>query len=93
MARSKRTAKGCGRSEGATRTWLGLATVAIMRDDAKGALAAYDALLAKHPSYAAGQLGRAWALAKLGKKDEARAGDRSRGGARCAEGQRRPTTR
>lgn len=52
---------------------IGLATVAIMRDDAKGALAAYDALVAKHPSYAAGHLGRAWALAKLGKKDEARA--------------------
>ena len=44
-----------------------------MRDDAKGALAAYDALVAKHPNYAAGQLGRAWALAKLGRKDEARA--------------------
>lgn len=52
---------------------IGLATVAIMRDDAKSALAAYDALVGKHPSYAAGQLGRAWALAKLGRKDEARA--------------------
>ena len=52
---------------------IGLATVAIMRDDAKGALAAYDALVAKHPNYAAGHLGRAWALAKLGKKDDARA--------------------
>jgi len=52
---------------------IGLATVAIMRDDAKGALAAYEALVAKHPSYAAGQLGRAWALAKLGRKDDARA--------------------
>ncbi len=52
---------------------IGLATVAVMRDDAKGALAAYDALVAKHPSYAAGQLGRAWALAKLGRKDDARA--------------------
>ncbi len=52
---------------------IGLATVAIMRDDAKGALAAYDLLVGKHPSYAAGQLGRAWALAKLGRKEEARA--------------------
>ena len=52
---------------------IGLATVAIMRDDPKAALAAYDALVAKHPNYAAGHLGRAWALAKLGKKDEARA--------------------
>jgi tetratricopeptide (TPR) repeat protein len=51
---------------------IGLATVAVMRDDAKGALAAYDALVAKHPNYAAGQLGRAWALAKLGRKGEAR---------------------
>ncbi len=52
---------------------IGLATVAVMRDDGKGALAAYDALVAKHPSYAAGQLGRAWALAKLGRRDDARA--------------------
>ena len=51
---------------------LGLATVAILRDDAAGALAAYDALVKKHPGYAAGELGRAWALAKLGRKDEAR---------------------
>ena len=52
---------------------LGLATVAVVREDARGALSAYDALVKKHPSYASGQLGRAWALAKLGKKDEARA--------------------
>ena len=51
---------------------LGLATVALVRDDAAGALAAYDALLKKHPGYAAGQLGRAYALAKLGRKEEAR---------------------
>ncbi len=51
---------------------LGLATVALLREDAAGALAAYDALVKKHPSYAAGQLGRAYALAKLGRKDEAR---------------------
>jgi tetratricopeptide (TPR) repeat protein len=52
---------------------IGLATVAILRDDAGGALAAYDALVKKHPAYAAGHLGRAWALAKLGRKNEARA--------------------
>jgi len=52
---------------------LGLATVAILRDDAAGALAAYDALCRKHPGYASGELGRAWALAKLGRKSEARA--------------------
>ena len=51
---------------------LGLATVALLRDDPAGALAAYDALVKKHPSYAAGELGRAWALAKLGRKSEAR---------------------
>ncbi len=52
---------------------IGLATVAIMRDDAQGALAAYDALVKRHPSYAAGHLGRAWALAKLGRKSDASA--------------------
>ncbi|HEX7602221.1 MAG TPA: tetratricopeptide repeat protein [Polyangiaceae bacterium] len=51
---------------------LGLATVAVTRDDAKGALLAYDALLAKHPRYGAGYLGRAWALARLGRKAEAK---------------------
>jgi len=51
---------------------LGLATVALVRDDPAGALAAYDALVRKHPGYAAGQLGRAYALAKLGRKEEAR---------------------
>ncbi|HEY1960348.1 MAG TPA: tetratricopeptide repeat protein [Polyangiaceae bacterium] len=52
---------------------LGLATVALMREDPAAALAAYDALVKKHPGYAAGELGRAWALAKLGRKNEARA--------------------
>ncbi len=52
---------------------LGLATVALLRDDPAGALAAYDALVKKHPGYAAGELGRAYALAKLGRKGEARA--------------------
>ncbi len=51
---------------------LGLATVAVVRDDPAGALAAYDRLLARKPGFAAGELGRAWALAKLGRKDEAR---------------------
>lgn len=52
--------------------WLGLATVAVMRGDGAKALAAYDAVLARRPRFAAAQLGRAWALAKLGRKDEAR---------------------
>ena len=52
--------------------WLGLSTVAALRDDAKGALEAYDAILALRPKFAAGELGRAWALGKLGRKDDAR---------------------
>jgi tetratricopeptide (TPR) repeat protein len=51
--------------------WLGLASVAVMTDDAKGALVAYTALLELRPNYGAAELGRAWALAKLGKPKEA----------------------
>jgi tetratricopeptide (TPR) repeat protein len=51
--------------------WLGLATVAVSRDDAAGALAAYERLLVLRPRFAAGELGRAWALAKLGRREEA----------------------
>jgi cytochrome c-type biogenesis protein CcmH/NrfG len=50
---------------------LGLATVAVVKDDAAAALAAYERLLARKPDFAAGELGRAWALAKLGRKAEA----------------------
>jgi Flp pilus assembly protein TadD len=53
--------------------WLGLATVALMRGDGAGALAAYDALLVLRPGFGSYELGRAWALAKLGRRDEARA--------------------
>jgi len=61
-----------------TENLLGLATVAVVRDDAAAALAAYDAIAVEKPSYAAAQLGRAWALAKLGRKAEAeRALDRA----------------
>ncbi|MBX3191426.1 MAG: tetratricopeptide repeat protein [Labilithrix sp.] len=55
-----------------TENLLGLATVAVVRDDAKAALSAYDRILARKPSYAAAELGRAWALAKLGRRDEAK---------------------
>jgi tetratricopeptide (TPR) repeat protein len=55
----------------APESWLGLATVAVSRGDAAGALAAYDRLLVLRPRFAAAELGRAWALAKLGRKDEA----------------------
>ncbi|HEY6460454.1 MAG TPA: tetratricopeptide repeat protein, partial [Polyangiaceae bacterium] len=51
--------------------WLGLATVAIVRGDASKALAAYDKVMALRPRFAAGEMGRAWALAKLGRKDDA----------------------
>ena len=62
----------------APESWLGLATVAVGRGDATGALAAYDHLLILRPRFAAAQLGRAWALAKLGRKPEAaRALDRA----------------
>jgi tetratricopeptide (TPR) repeat protein len=55
----------------APECWLGLATVAVVRGDGAAALAAYDRLMELRPRFAAGQLGRAWALAKLGRKDEA----------------------
>jgi len=58
--------------------WLGLATVAIGRGDARQALDAYDQVLVRSPRFGAAQLGRAWALARLGRKDEAaRALDRA----------------
>lgn len=56
----------------AAENLLGLATVAVLKEDAPAALAAYDALLAQRPRFGPGELGRAWALARLGKKDDAR---------------------
>ena len=50
---------------------LGLATVEVLRGDAAAALVAYDRLAKAKPQYAAAQLGRAWALAKLGRKADA----------------------
>jgi Flp pilus assembly protein TadD len=55
-----------------TENLLGLATVAVVRGDAKGALAAYDRILERKPAYSGAEMGRAWALAKLGRSDEAR---------------------
>ena len=54
-----------------TENLLGLATVAVVADDPKAALAAYDRVLVQKPKFAAAELGRAWALAKLGRKEEA----------------------
>lgn len=61
-----------------TENLLGLATVAVVRQDAPAALAAYDAIIARRPTYAAAHLGRAWALARLGRRADAeRALDRA----------------
>ncbi len=57
---------------GQADSWLGLATLGVLRGDAAGALEAYDAVLARHPRFASAQLGRAWALAQLGRTSEAR---------------------
>jgi len=57
---------------GGVENLLGLATVAVVRDDAAGALAAYGGILARLPHYAPAELGRAWAYAKLGRDDDAR---------------------
>jgi tetratricopeptide (TPR) repeat protein len=54
-----------------TENLLGLASVAVVKGDPAAALAAYDRILARKPSYASAELGRAWALAKLGRKDDA----------------------
>jgi len=51
--------------------WIGIATVGIVRGDAALALSAYDAVLARKPRFAPAELGRAWALAKLGRVAEA----------------------
>jgi len=51
--------------------WVGLATVALASRDWTGGLAAYDALLRLRPTWGDGELGRAWALAKLGRPVEA----------------------
>ena len=53
--------------------WLGLATVALVRKDYAAALAAYERLIAALPGSHQASLGRAYALAKLGRREEARA--------------------
>ncbi len=52
---------------------LGLATVALARGNAKDALAAYDAIAVRRPTFAAAQLGRAYALARMGRTVEGKA--------------------
>jgi cellulose synthase operon protein C len=51
--------------------WLGLATVGVATGNAQLALDAYDQVAARSPRFASAQLGRAWALARLGRRDEA----------------------
>jgi hypothetical protein len=43
----------------------------LVRRDASAALREYDAILAERPRFADAQLGRAWALAELGRFAEA----------------------
>jgi superkiller protein 3 len=51
--------------------WLGLATLAVARDEPQQALIAYDRVLSYAPRFGAAELGRAWALLKLKRKAEA----------------------
>jgi Tfp pilus assembly protein PilF len=57
---------------GALQNHVGLATIAIVRGDARAALAEYDWVIAARPSFGDAYLGRAWALMKLGREAEAR---------------------
>jgi tetratricopeptide (TPR) repeat protein len=50
---------------------LGLATIALLRDDAAAALREYDVIVSARPKFADAQLGRSWALLKLGRLDDA----------------------
>jgi tetratricopeptide (TPR) repeat protein len=50
---------------------LGLATLAVVEDDASGALRWYDELARRRPELPGAEFGRAWALTKLKKFDDA----------------------
>jgi Flp pilus assembly protein TadD len=50
---------------------VGLATIALLRGDARAALTEYDAIVSARPKFADAQLGRSWALMKLGRLDDA----------------------
>ena len=50
---------------------LGLATLAVGADDATDALKWYDELARRRPDHAGARFGRAWALAKLGRYEDA----------------------
>jgi Flp pilus assembly protein TadD len=46
---------------------VGLATLALVRGDARAALREYETILAERPRFGDAELGRAWALAELGR--------------------------
>jgi tetratricopeptide (TPR) repeat protein len=52
---------------------IGLATLALVRGDAARVLAEYDAIVQLYPKFADAELGRSWALGKLGRLTEAEA--------------------
>ncbi|HET9932373.1 MAG TPA: tetratricopeptide repeat protein [Polyangiaceae bacterium] len=52
---------------------IGLATLALVRGDVDRVLAEYEAILQLYPKFADAELGRSWALGKLGRLTEARA--------------------
>lgn len=52
--------------------WVGLATLALVEKDWAGALRAYEAVLVRRSGFGDAELGRAWALARLGRTNEAR---------------------
>jgi len=64
---------GATRNPKAVDCWLGLATVALASRDWAGALFAYDAVVTLRPTWGDGELGRAWALARLGRAADATA--------------------
>jgi Flp pilus assembly protein TadD len=57
---------------GALENRVGLATLALSRGDLSGALVQYDAIAARRPNLADAQLGRSFALLRLGRFDDAR---------------------
>jgi tetratricopeptide (TPR) repeat protein len=55
----------------AVENWLGLATLALVKKDYASALSAYESLARRRPDSTQASLGRAYALAKLGRREEA----------------------
>ena len=63
--------KALARHPDAVENWLGLATLALVKKDYAGALAAYESLAQRRPESIQASLGKAYALAKLGRREEA----------------------